>query len=103
MTHRLGITMGDPSGVGPEVIVRALDALPAGERSRAVVIGDRGILERAARACGLALPEFGVIDVETPGSDTIRDGVESPGGGMLPAVTSAGRWSLPSRARSRSS
>jgi len=81
MAHRLGITMGDPSGVGPEVIVRALDALPVGERSRAAVIGNRGILERAARACGLELPEFDVIDVETPGSDTIRDGVESPGGG----------------------
>ena len=53
MAHRLGITMGDPSGVGPEVTVRALDALPAGERARAVVIGDRGTLERAARVSGL--------------------------------------------------
>ena len=81
MAHRLGITMGDPSGIGPEVTVRALVALPAGERSRAVVIGDRGTLERAARVSGLALPEVSVIDVETPESDTIRDGVESPGGG----------------------
>ena len=81
MAHRLGITMGDPSGIGPEVTVRALDALPAGERSRAVVIGDRGTLERAARVSGLGVPELAVIDVETPESDTIRDGVESPGGG----------------------
>ena len=36
MGHRLGITMGDPSGIGPEVTAKALAALPAGERSRIV-------------------------------------------------------------------
>ena len=81
MAHRLGITMGDPSGIGPEVTVKALDALPAGERSRTVVIGVRGALERAARIAGLAPPAVEVIEVETPDAGTIRDGVESPGGG----------------------
>ena len=81
MAHRLGITMGDPSGVGPEVTVKALAALPAGERSRIVVIGGREILERAARVAGLPPPVVSVIDVAAPGADTIRDGHESPGGG----------------------
>ena len=36
------ITMGDPSGVGPEVTVKALAALPAAERASFAVVGDRG-------------------------------------------------------------
>ena len=81
MAHRLGITMGDPSGIGPEVTARALAALPAGERSRIVVIGDGATLERAARVAGLALPAVAVLEVETPCVGTIRDGTESAGGG----------------------
>ena len=81
MAHRLGITMGDPSGVGPEVTARALDALPAGERSGVVVIGDGGTLARAARVAGVPPPAVEVIEVETPDADTIRDATESAGGG----------------------
>ena len=81
MGHRLGITMGDPSGIGPEVTARALAALPADERARIVVIGDGGTLARAARVAGLPPPAVAVIDVETPDAETIRDGAESAGGG----------------------
>jgi 4-hydroxythreonine-4-phosphate dehydrogenase len=44
----LAITMGDPAGVGPEVILKALRHPDVYERSRPLVIGDRRILERAA-------------------------------------------------------
>ena len=81
MAHRLGITMGDPSGVGPEVTVKALAALAAGERSRIVVVGDRATLERAARVAGVAPFPVDVAEVATPGFDAIRDCVESAGGG----------------------
>ena len=81
MAHRLGITMGDPSGVGPEVTVKALDSLTSGERSRIVVIGVRSTLGRAAGVLGLPPPEVEVVEVDTPEAGTIRDGVESPGGG----------------------
>ncbi len=55
----LAVTMGDPGGVGPEVIVKALaDLAPAGE-FRALVLGDRGTLRRARRlfAPGLVIEE----------------------------------------------
>ena len=81
MAYRLGITMGDPSGIGPEVVCRALADLSGEERSRVTVIGCAAVLERAARVAGLASPRVAIIEVETPGADTIRDGVESPGGG----------------------
>lgn len=49
------ITMGDPSGVGPEVIVKALASLDASTREKYVVIGDRDKLKRAIAVCGVTL------------------------------------------------
>jgi 4-phospho-D-threonate 3-dehydrogenase / 4-phospho-D-erythronate 3-dehydrogenase len=82
----LGITMGDPSGVGPEIICKALAALPAEMRAGIVVIGDPDILARANDVTG-AEARFGggdgvrIVAVETPEKATIRDGEISPGGG----------------------
>jgi 4-hydroxythreonine-4-phosphate dehydrogenase len=52
----IGITLGDPTGIGPEIIVAALNAAPREWRERCVVYGDRGPLERGARVLGLDLP-----------------------------------------------
>ncbi|MEV3857403.1 4-hydroxythreonine-4-phosphate dehydrogenase PdxA [Streptomyces sp. NPDC050095] len=46
----LALTMGDPAGIGPEIVVRAC-ADPA-RTVPVVVIGDRGVLARAAEATG---------------------------------------------------
>jgi 4-hydroxythreonine-4-phosphate dehydrogenase len=51
MTSRpILLTMGDPVGIGPEIIVRAH---AAGELQDAVVVGDPAVLARARLACGL--------------------------------------------------
>lgn len=42
----IGITMGDAAGVGPEVIVKALQSTSIYEKSRPVVIGDEKIINR---------------------------------------------------------
>jgi len=47
------VTMGDAAGIGPEIVAKAA---AAGELDDAVVLGDVGVLRRAAAACGLALP-----------------------------------------------
>ncbi|MBI1299575.1 4-hydroxythreonine-4-phosphate dehydrogenase PdxA [bacterium] len=44
----LAITLGDPAGIGPEVILKALRHAELFERCRPLVIGDRRILARAA-------------------------------------------------------
>ncbi|PTW63204.1 4-hydroxythreonine-4-phosphate dehydrogenase [Breoghania corrubedonensis] len=49
------ITMGDPSGVGAEVTVKAMASLSDAERARYAVIGDFDTLERARDVCGLTL------------------------------------------------
>jgi 4-phospho-D-threonate 3-dehydrogenase / 4-phospho-D-erythronate 3-dehydrogenase len=56
-THRplLGITMGDPAGIGPEVVLKALAHAEVFARCRPLVIGDHRILERAAKGLGLDL------------------------------------------------
>lgn len=48
----LGITMGDPSGVGPEITVKALMQEKLYEICRPVVIGDAGVLKKAAGLVG---------------------------------------------------
>jgi len=71
----LGITIGDATGCGPEIIVKALCDKEIYEVSRPVVIGDKKIMERAVKIVGadllcrvVAEPEdggndFGVIDI----------------------------------------
>lgn len=48
----VGITIGDPSGIGPEIIIRALKEKEIYEICRPLVIGNVKVLERAARAIG---------------------------------------------------
>lgn len=57
----LGITLGDPAGIGPEIVVATLAAVAPEQRARCTVYGDRGPLERAARLLRVALPEVTVI------------------------------------------
>ncbi len=56
----VALTMGDPCGIGPEIIVRALDQ---GVPAPCVVIGDVPVLRRAVAQCGLQLP---VVQVDAP-------------------------------------
>ncbi|GAB4338526.1 MAG: 4-hydroxythreonine-4-phosphate dehydrogenase PdxA [Desulfobulbaceae bacterium] len=49
MKNLLGITMGCPVGIGPEIILRFFAAAPASLRQRLVVLGDTGILTHASR------------------------------------------------------
>jgi 4-phospho-D-threonate 3-dehydrogenase / 4-phospho-D-erythronate 3-dehydrogenase len=71
----IGITMGDPSGIGPEIAVKALEHPDLFERCRPVIIGDAGIIRRATGFVGStaavnaisdpanALSRVGLIDV----------------------------------------
>ena len=45
---RIALTMGDVAGIGPEVILKALQHADFYERARPLVIGDRQTLKRAA-------------------------------------------------------
>ncbi len=51
----IAVTMGDPAGVGPEVIARTFAEPSLRDGARAFVVGDPAILERAIRLLGLPL------------------------------------------------
>lgn len=53
---RVAITLGDPTGIGPEIVAATLASAPRTTLERLVVYGDRGPLERGACAMGVALP-----------------------------------------------
>jgi len=51
----IAVTMGDPGGIGPEVVVRALLDQRLARACRPVIVGRRPALERAAESLGLPL------------------------------------------------
>jgi 4-phospho-D-threonate 3-dehydrogenase / 4-phospho-D-erythronate 3-dehydrogenase len=51
----IAVTMGDPAGIGPEIIASTFAGEDFREHNRAVVVGDVGILERAASLLDLPL------------------------------------------------
>ncbi len=76
---RLAITLGDPSGIGAEIVARTLAAAPA-LASRVTIFGDAGVLERGARVAGVELPALALIAVTR--LDLER---EAPHGAATPA------------------
>ena len=48
-TRPIGITLGDPSGVGPEIICKALAEMDEAGRRKTMIIGDIPTLEAAAK------------------------------------------------------
>jgi 4-hydroxythreonine-4-phosphate dehydrogenase len=50
----IGITMGDPTGIGPEIIVKALSMEEPCRACRPVVFGDREVLSRAIQIQNLS-------------------------------------------------
>ncbi len=52
----IALTMGDPAGIGPEIILKALDRPGIFRSCRPLIIGDRKVLEKTARRMGKPFP-----------------------------------------------
>lgn len=72
----IGITMGDPASIGPEITLKALNNPSIYEQAKPLVVGDLGMMYKARETVGLknlkfhkisqvseALFEYGTIDV----------------------------------------
>lgn len=86
----VAVTLGDPAGIGPEVVMAAAQSWEVCERCVPVVIGHAGILRRCSEASRIPLGDVRVIDsprrargshqvlelvhVETPGMDDLIPG-----------------------------
>ncbi|MCA1719390.1 MAG: 4-hydroxythreonine-4-phosphate dehydrogenase PdxA [Actinobacteria bacterium] len=78
----VAVTMGDPAGIGPEIIARTFAEEGFQDENRAFVVGDAGILRRAVDLLGLPLsvnevekPEEALFE---PGSVDVLQVVELP-------------------------
>jgi 4-hydroxythreonine-4-phosphate dehydrogenase len=72
MTNKpiLAITMGDPGGIGPEIIAKALAHADVFDNSRPLVIGERRALEAAIRITGRPLEVRSVEQPDEAGEHT---------------------------------
>lgn len=83
---RIAITMGDPAGIGAEVIVKALCHSEIYEKCIPVVIGDRAVLEDTVRFCNRDVRLNEVADV------TDADGIFGQIDYINLAQLDAGSW-----------
>ncbi len=61
---KIAITMGDPAGVGSEIIVKALSHVEIYKKCIPVVVGDRAALEDALEFCDLPLELIEIMEPE---------------------------------------
>jgi 4-phospho-D-threonate 3-dehydrogenase / 4-phospho-D-erythronate 3-dehydrogenase len=57
----IALTLGDPAGIGPEIMAKALAEGSCYDAIVPVVVGDRGVLEQVIEGCGLDL-ELRAVD-----------------------------------------
>ncbi len=62
-TAVIGITGGDPCGIGPEVVLKALAALKQSLRLPLVILGDEAVFRQTAKRLRLRLPSCRVVGV----------------------------------------
>ena len=90
----LAVTLGDPTGIGPEVTLRALAAVLADDSTtRYVVVGDRGLAARlgGVPGCGADLPEY-LPDAADPARVSLASPIPSLPAGLAhddPAAANA--------------
>jgi len=60
----IGITMGDPAGIGSEIIAKALNKPEVYDKCRPVVIGDKWAMEEAVKIANVPLEVRGVEQVD---------------------------------------
>ncbi|TFH88231.1 4-hydroxythreonine-4-phosphate dehydrogenase PdxA [Billgrantia azerbaijanica] len=93
--YAIAITMGDPAGIGPEIVCRAVAAMSPAERATTLLVGDPAIFRRAAALIGAELDlvaveeadgaagSVAVAPVVLPAGAALPDGEVSPAGGDL--------------------
>ena len=78
--HQLGISLGDPAGIGAEVVVRALAERPDVD---VVVFGDAGVLDRAAATAGVRpVPAHQIVAVTDLGLAGVAPGQPNDASGQ---------------------
>ena len=90
--RRIALSVGDPNGIGPEIVLRALGALQGDDRLQATVFGPPEVLRRTAQAVGLE-PLLSRIDLrpvgELPSAAAVPGQVNAQAGASAVASATA--------------
>jgi 4-hydroxythreonine-4-phosphate dehydrogenase len=78
---KIAIAIGDPAGIGPEISLKAALAAAVRAACNPVLVGDRALIERHARACGLEAGQVDVLACPQPDGAAIPLGAVSPAAG----------------------
>jgi 4-hydroxy-L-threonine phosphate dehydrogenase PdxA len=81
MLPAVAIAIGDPSGIGPEISLKAALDPAARALCRPILVGDRGVLEAHAQACGLSLDGVELIERKQLGAGDLKIGEIRPAHG----------------------
>lgn len=77
MTHRIAITMGDPAGIGPEVVLKSIAHLSGQLNARCYLFGDATVLYDTCRLLNqpfsLPVVSFGRFREQIPAESCIVD------------------------------
>ncbi len=69
MKNIIGITMGDPKGIGPEIVAKSWKTLSEEEREQVLIYGDHSVIDQAAMLVGTELdPKRMITTSSSPGS-----------------------------------
>lgn len=70
---RVAVSIGDPAGIGPEIVLKAILAPEVRDSVVLSVVGPSGVLERYASKVGLELPPSGTTwETIVPGRQTLE-------------------------------
>ncbi|MEG1871016.1 MAG: 4-hydroxythreonine-4-phosphate dehydrogenase PdxA [Peptostreptococcaceae bacterium] len=68
----IGVPLGDPAGIGPEIVVKSIARKETNEYANVVIFGEKNILEKAIEVCGVDMkinmiedPQEGVYNNKT--------------------------------------
>lgn len=75
----LAVSLGDPAGIGPEIVVGAAASARVRSLCRLVVYGDAALIERAARVCGVDLRRTAIAEVRQVGRPHSGNAWPKPG------------------------
>jgi len=75
----LAVSLGDPAGIGPEIVVRAAASQRVRSLCRLVIFGDASLLDHASRSSGVDLRQTAIVEVRQIGRSHSSKAWPKPG------------------------
>lgn len=64
----IALSIGDPAGIGPEIVLKALDDTALPRAANIIVVGDKAALPPAETATGLRFDHLAGVKLDAPGA-----------------------------------